>query len=141
MPHRTGQPRVFIVDDEHMIASSLATILRHSGFDAIAFTHPLDVLQAAQAEAPDLLISDLLMPGMSGIDLGIRMQQLHPSCKILICSGQSSDQQILADARAEGHNFELLVKPMHPKDLLKRIHQVTGNSPPLPTVGELLAGI
>jgi DNA-binding response OmpR family regulator len=141
MSQRRPQPRVFVVDDEPLIATSLSTILRHSGFDALAFTLPLEALKAAQTDAPDLLISDLLMPQLSGVELALEMQKLHPNCKVLLCSGQSSDRDLLSDAAAAGHEFEHMVKPVHPKDLLKRIHQVTGNSPSLPTVGELLAGL
>lgn len=65
------QPLVFVVDDEDVIASTLAMILRsQGGFEAGAFTMPLDALEAAQLYAPDLLISDVVGPALSGIDLG-----------------------------------------------------------------------
>ena len=63
-------PRVFVVDDEPVIASTLAAILRMNGFSARFFTCPLEALAAARSESPDLVISDVAMPGISGIDLG-----------------------------------------------------------------------
>ena len=141
MSQRRPQPRVFVVDDEALIATSLSTILRHSGFDAIAYTQPREALKAAETDFPELLISDLIMPNLSGVELAIEIQKMHPNCKVLLCSGLSSDREQLSHAAALGHDFEHLVKPVHPKDLLKKIHQVTGTSPALPTVGELLAGL
>src|ERR1700689_1609725 len=64
---------IFVVDDEPVIASSLAAILRMNGFSARFFTCPLKALAAARSESPDFLISDVAMPGISGIDLAIQM--------------------------------------------------------------------
>lgn len=120
-------PSVFVVDDEPVIASSLAIILRQVGFDTKFFTEPLEALRAASSEAPDLLISDVVMPLLSGIELAIQMQERCPNCKVLLFSGQASTADMLDSARAKGHNFELLLKPVHPKDLLREIQKVTGD--------------
>jgi DNA-binding NtrC family response regulator len=128
MPEQRRLPRVFVVDDEPVIASSLAIILRQVGFDAKPFTEPLEALDAANSEAPDLLISDVVMPALSGIDLAIQMQERCPNCKVLLFSGQAATAGMLEDARANGHNFELLLKPVHPKDLLREIQRVTADS-------------
>jgi CheY-like chemotaxis protein len=79
-------PRVFVVDDDLLIASSLAAILKLHGYSATSFTSPLEALGRAQASAPDLLISDVAMPGLSGIDLAIRIKAECPACKILLLS-------------------------------------------------------
>jgi DNA-binding response OmpR family regulator len=78
-------------------------------------------LTAAQSEAPDLLISDVLMPDLSGVDLAIRMRAQHPKCKILLFSGQAATLDLLEDARNQGHDFQLLLKPVHPSELLFEI--------------------
>jgi CheY-like chemotaxis protein len=57
-----SNPTVFVVDDENVIASTLATILKQSGFEATAFTNPLEALDATRLKTPDLLISDVMMP-------------------------------------------------------------------------------
>jgi DNA-binding NtrC family response regulator len=126
MPGQRKLPRVFVVDDEPVIASSLEIILGQLGFEAKSFTEPLEALNAALSEAPDLLISDVVMPVLSGIDLAIQMQERCPNCKVLLFSGQSATAGMLESARALGHNFELLLKPVHPKDLLREIRKVTG---------------
>ena len=121
MTTQLEHPRVFVVDDEHVIAFTLATILNQSGFRAIPFTNPLDALDAASLEGPNLLISDVMMPELSGVDLAIRIKSKCPGCKILLFSGQAATADLLADARREGHNFKLLSKPVHPSDLLAAI--------------------
>ena len=70
-------------------------ILRlHGGFYATAFTHPLAALQAARLEAPDLLISDVVMPELSGIDPAIQVKQRCPDCKVLLFSGRAGTRNI-----------------------------------------------
>jgi CheY-like chemotaxis protein len=98
--------------------STLATILTQSGFIATAFTNPLEALQAAETDCPDLLISDVVMPELSGIDLAIQTRVLCSACKVLLFSGMAATSDLLEVARKNGHNFELLSKPVHPADLL-----------------------
>jgi DNA-binding NtrC family response regulator len=97
--------RIFVVDDERVIASSLASILRMNGFSARFFTSPLEALAAARSESPDLVISDVAMPDISGVDLAIQMRAQYPNCKILLFSGQASTSDLLEAARAQGYDF------------------------------------
>jgi DNA-binding NtrC family response regulator len=101
-------------------------ILRfQGGFHATSFTEPTAALQAAHNDAPDLLISDVVMPGLSGIELAIQVQQLCPGCKILLFSGQAATSHMLESVRARGYDFQLLSKPVHPADLLAKIQDLT----------------
>ena len=113
--------RVFIVDDEPMIASTLATILRLSGYDATSFTNPLEALHRAASDPPTLLISDVLMPQLSGIDLAIQIKTICPTCKILLFSGHASYLDFSQDAQRLDHHFHILPKPIYPGDLLRAI--------------------
>src|SRR5271154_6427343 len=108
------QPVVLVVDDEHVIADTLTAILSRSGFTAMPAYDGASALQIARAIAPDLLITDVFMPGMSGIDLAIAMQTAVPDCKVLLFSGQASTVDLLTSAREQGHDFALLLKPVHP---------------------------
>jgi CheY-like chemotaxis protein len=117
-------PRVFVVDDEPVIASTLAAILQMNGFSAKFFSCPLEALAAARLKAPDLLISDVAMPGISGIDLAIQMRALYPTCKVLLFSGQAATLDLLEGARAQGHDFDLLQKPVPPTELLFEVGKI-----------------
>ena len=101
-------PRVFVVDDELVIASTLAAILRFHGYCAKAFTSPLEALAAARSKAPDLLITDLVVPGLSGVDFANQMKAQHPDCKILLFSGHAHTQDVLEDAHSQGLNSNCL---------------------------------
>ena len=115
------QMNVFVVDDESVIAETLAAILRMSGFVATSFTSPLDALNGARTMAPDLLITDVVMPEMSGIELAIQIKDLRPDCGVLLFSGQAATADLLSVAKAKGHDFEVLSKPVHPNDLLNKV--------------------
>jgi CheY-like chemotaxis protein len=112
---------VFVVDDEPVIAQTLAIILDQAGFKAHAFDHPEKAIKASEKTPPDLLISDVMMPGMTGVELAIRFRTAYPQCKILLFSGQAATADLLANAHKDGHDFELLSKPVHPTDLLAKL--------------------
>jgi len=113
---------VYVVDDEKLIADTLAMILSQAGFIAFAFNDSLPALNAANsASTPDLLISDVVMPGMSGIDLAIQFRKSYPECKVLLFSGQSTTANLLEIAQAQGYEFDILTKPIHPSDLLAKV--------------------
>ena len=125
MAQERAKLRIFVVDDEVVIATTLATILQRSGFDAVSFTEPLRALDEAREKAPDLLISDVMMPVLSGVDLAIRIKSECPACKVLLFSGQAATANLLDAARQDGHDFELLSKPIHPSEFLLKVKLVT----------------
>jgi DNA-binding NtrC family response regulator len=124
---------VFVVDDECVISSTLAIILQNQGFDTKAFTDPLEALRAACSEPPDLLITDIMMPVMSGVELAIQVKMHCPSCKVLLFSGQSFTGTLLENARSNGLNFDFLAKPVHPSVLLDKIKEVIEGSGIIPS--------
>jgi FixJ family two-component response regulator len=69
------------------------------------------------------------MPELSGIDLAIQLRECCPNCKVLLFSGQASTAHLLDAARANGHDFELLLKPVHPAGLLMKIRNWTETEP------------
>jgi DNA-binding NtrC family response regulator len=130
MVQTTRQLRVFVVDDHDVIASSLAMILRfQGGFHATSFTDAVEALQASRHELPDLLITDVVMPRLSGIDLAIQMLEHNRDCKVLLFSGQDASEAMLERAQASGYEFEFLRKPVHPATLLSSIQRVIEGTP------------
>ena len=121
--HNRTQPLVLVVDDERVIADTLSMILSKSGFSAITAYDGANALELARNRRPDLLISDVMMPGMTGIELAITVTETIPGCKVLLFSGQAATVDLLEQARHAGHNFTTLTKPVHPTDMLKRISE------------------
>jgi CheY-like chemotaxis protein len=121
MNGRPAKPRVLVVDDERVIADTLSIILNKNGFDASAVYSGSAAVTRAQEIKPELVISDVIMDDMNGIEAAIRIRELLPRCKILLFSGQAATADLLEKARKEGHEFEILAKPVHPQDLLAKL--------------------
>lgn len=117
------KPKVLVVDDEHVIADTLAIILNQSGYDAEAVYTGTGAVERARATTPELVISDVIMPDMNGIEAAIKIRKLLPRCKILLFSGQAATADLLEAARAQGHEFDILAKPVHPQDLLAKLRE------------------
>jgi DNA-binding NtrC family response regulator len=132
MPEARKESRVFIVDDEQVIVSTTAIILRSHGFDAKPFTDPLKALHAASVEAPDLMICAVLMPLVSGVDLAIQVRELCPDCKVILWSGRPDTPDLLEIWRTRGHSFRAIPKPIRPVDLISEIKNVIGDGSPPP---------
>jgi CheY-like chemotaxis protein len=119
--HVVKKPRVLVVDDEQVIADTLAKILDMNGYDASAVYTGTAAVESARSLQPDLVISDVIMPDMNGIEAAISIRGFLPTCKILLFSGQAATADLLENARAQGHEFEILAKPVHPSDLLAKL--------------------
>jgi CheY-like chemotaxis protein len=118
-----AKPKVLVADDERVIADTLAMILDQSGFETRAVYSGEKALELAETFRPDMLISDVIMADVNGIEAAIRMRALLPEIKILLFSGQAATADLLEKARADGYEFEILAKPVHPQDLLSRLRK------------------
>jgi DNA-binding response OmpR family regulator len=137
------RPVVLVVDDERIIADTVSLIFSHNGFAVMTAYDGASALELAAVIPPELLITDVVMPGMTGIELAIAIKQTVPDCEILIFSGQASTMDLLAVARLSGHDFTALSKPVHPTIMLaeasKRLHLQTQNrKKPIPISGPAL---
>jgi DNA-binding NtrC family response regulator len=115
--------RIFVVDDEAIISMTMAAILRRSGFAVTAFTNPLDCLAAAFCDRPDLLISDVIMPELSGIDLAVQIQQVCPDCGVLLVSAMLGAAYPMPGGEGTSQHFDLLPKPVHPVLLIHEVRR------------------
>jgi CheY-like chemotaxis protein len=123
MPTTTQKPKVLVADDERVIADTLSMILNQSGFEARAVYSGEGALELAESFQPDMLISDVIMADLNGIDAAIRIRKVLPAIKILLFSGQAATADLLERARKEGYEFDILAKPVHPQDLLARLRK------------------
>jgi CheY-like chemotaxis protein len=123
MSSNSNKPKVLVADDERVIADTLAMILNQSGFEARSVYSGEKALELAVTFQPDMLISDVIMADLNGIDAAIRIRAILPTIKILLFSGQAATADLLEKARKDGYEFDILAKPVHPQDLLTRLRK------------------
>jgi DNA-binding response OmpR family regulator len=126
-PERPGEAssrpmqRVLVVDDERLIADTVAAILNVNGFEAIKAYNGEEALESARKFKPDIVLSDVLMPRMSGVELGIKIRVEFPGTRIFLFSGQAATSELMRKAKGDGYTFELFAKPIHPEELVAKL--------------------
>jgi PAS domain S-box-containing protein len=128
-----GAEHILLVDDEAAISEMIRLVLTRLGYTVSAFTHPDEAL-AAFHEAPtlvDLLITDMTMPGRTGLDLARRVRRRRPDLPVIICTGYA-DAISTESAAADGVD-ELLVKPVGKDELAAAVRRVLANGGAAPT--------
>ena len=121
MPKNVGEGAILIVEDEKVVADSLAQILSSRGYDVrVAYSAEAALLLMAEW-SPDLAILDVMLPKMNGIELALKLKEHHSGCHILLFSGQPMVETLMKKAKSEGHEFEILAKPVHPTVMLEAI--------------------
>jgi len=115
----TARPRVLVVDDERILADTTAAILSRAGLVARAVYGGFEALETMTSFHPDYLLTDVMMPAMNGVELAIIITKTYPATKIILFSGQVGISQILEDSKAQGFEFPLLAKPVHPSKLVE----------------------
>ena len=113
---------IFVVEEEPALAEVLAAFLEQSGFAVAAYTCPVKALAASASCKPDVLLSDFKMDGMDGLTLATKMTERHPTCKVLIMSGDIH----AATTHPARNSFELLQKPIPMSSLLAKIVETLG---------------
>ncbi|HEV2324735.1 MAG TPA: response regulator [Terracidiphilus sp.] len=121
MADSLNPPHVLVVDDESIIADTFTMILNMNGARAEAAYSAEAALELALELKPDILISDIVMGGMSGVELAIRLSTNLPGCRLILISGQSANSDLPARTSAQGYRFEFLEKPITPQQLLSHI--------------------
>lgn len=115
------EPKIIVIDDEALIAETVVEILKAEGFDAISVSSGDSAVELAKTLRPAVVLSDVMMPGLNGIETGIKIREIVPGCKIILFSGQAATINLLEDARRSGHVFEILAKPIKPDYLVSVI--------------------
>ena len=122
--------KLLVVDDEHTIADTLVQIFSANGYEAHAAYSAEQAAEIVAGWVPDLIIVDVILPQMNGIDLAVLLQEQFPNCRVLLFSGQTATAELLEDAATRGHRFEILAKPVHPNEMLEAALRVlTANDP------------
>jgi CheY-like chemotaxis protein len=117
---RRERARVLIVDDEEAIRTFVERALRLSGYDTTMAANGLEALKIAEEQRPfDLLLADLVMPGMQGDELARRLRGRDPDLKVLYFTGYSD--RLFADRTILWENEAFVEKPVSVKGLLEAI--------------------
>jgi CheY-like chemotaxis protein len=122
-----NSPAILVVDDEKRIADTLKLILGLKGYAAEAAYDGLSALQFCREHTPDLVISDVVMPKLNGVELAMTLRRESLKCHVVLFSGQAASADILEKAQILGYGFALLAKPVHPDKLLKKVAELVGS--------------
>jgi CheY-like chemotaxis protein len=113
--------RIFVVDDVPMIAHTLSAVLCDHGYSATPYTDPLRALRDVRKFAPNVLISDVQMPDLDGVDLAIQVQAQCPDCRVLLMSGHIGPIKSVETALDYGFQFPVLSKPVSALAIAERL--------------------
>jgi CheY-like chemotaxis protein len=119
----SGPRTVLVVDDEPIIADTLATILTQNGCHAYAAYSGEQAVTEADRLQPDVVISDVVMGKMNGVELAIYLADQLPLCRVLLISGHAVAADHLEDGAKRGFLFPIVPKPTHPDEIIAFVHQ------------------
>lgn len=117
------KPRVLVVDDERVVADTLVLILNKNGFEARGVYSGEAALALAREFLPRTIVSDVIMGGMNGVEMAIRLRGLLPEARLLLFCDPALTAGLLEKAQAQGHQFETLTKPVGPAELMKKLRE------------------
>jgi CheY-like chemotaxis protein len=113
--------KVLVVDDERLLADTTSSILRTAGFHSRTAYDGWEALEIARTFHPDCVLTDVMMPMMNGLELAIAITKMFPGTKVVLFSGQAGIANIVEASRAQGYEFPLLAKPVHPLTLIEAL--------------------
>ena len=113
--------KVLIVDDEHDFATALAERLRLRGYEATAIFSPDEALATTKEMQPDVVLLDLRLPGVSGIEMLMTMREFVPGVEIILLTGHLDLAQRIQGMRLDA--FEYIMKPIEIADLINKIEK------------------
>jgi two-component system cell cycle response regulator CpdR len=121
-PSRLPRKRVLLAEDDESMRSFLERALTKAGYEVIAFANGKDALERLQEEPFTLLLTDIVMPQMDGIELARRASELDPDLKIMFITGFAA--VILNNDTAAPKDARVLSKPFHLKDLVREVDRL-----------------
>ncbi|HZN91804.1 MAG TPA: response regulator [Myxococcales bacterium] len=113
--------KLLIVDDEEYVCNALRRSLQREGYEVDVAHHPAEALQKLLGGPFDLVISDHLMPNMTGLELLKLVRTRHPDCMRLMLTGHA-DMQTAIDAINHGEIYRFLTKPWDDAELKMTVH-------------------
>ncbi len=119
-------PRVLLIEDEPNITEAIRFILSRDGCEVVTLADGLGAVQAVRKDVPDLLILDLMLPGVSGLDILVQLRSDPATARLpvlmLTAKGQGRDRE--AAERAGANHF--MTKPFSNDDMRAAVRALTG---------------
>lgn len=115
--------RILVAEDEEAMRAYLSRALQNAGYDVVAVDRGTHALPYLQNEHFDLLLSDIVMPEMDGIELAQRCAEISPATKVMFITGFAA---VTLKANREAPQAKVLSKPFHLKDLVLEVQRVFG---------------
>ena len=119
----TDQTTILVVDDEEQVVESLKRTLRHENYRVLTCTSPVEAIRLLDEGGVDILLSDIDMPEMTGLELVAQARLNHPDVVRMLLTGDSSLQSALA-AINDGAVHKYLTKPWRSKDLRENLRGI-----------------
>ena len=113
--------KVLVVDDEDIVRISCVRTLRPKGFHISEATDGFQALSMLKKDTYDIIITDLKMPDMDGIEFIDMLKQVAPQARVLLVTGYATDE---AREQAEAMGAKYLPKPFNPSELCKTIESL-----------------
>jgi len=113
--------RILIVDDEARIVNFLSSKLKASGYEVLTATNGLEGLEQAQAQEPDMIILDVLMPKMNGFEM-LKELRVFSAVPVIILTAKGTDVDTIKGLQLGADDY--LPKPFNPDELVARIEAI-----------------
>jgi two-component system cell cycle response regulator CpdR len=117
--------RILLAEDEDAMRAYLARALENAGYEVVAVGRGTEALPHLETERFDLLLSDIVMPEMDGIELAQRCAEISPHTKVMFITGFAA---VTLKASREAPQAKVLSKPFHLRDLVMEVQRVFGQS-------------
>ncbi len=117
--------RILLAEDEEAMRTYLARALQNAGYDVVAVDRGTEALPMLESQHFDLLLSDIVMPELDGIELAQRCAEISPDTKVMFITGFAA---VTLKASREAPQAKILSKPFHLKDLVLEVQRVFGQS-------------
>lgn len=111
-----GRITVLVVDDDPMLADTLSEILRRNEFTPIALYSGEDAVEYVERFRPEIVLSDIRMHRLDGIESAKRIRELHPECRVILFTASAISESTRDTIRKL--KFEFLPRPLHPEAVL-----------------------
>ena len=115
--------RILVAEDEEAMRAYLARALENAGYEVMAVDRGTAALPLLETQHFDLLLSDIVMPEMDGIELAQRCAEVSPATKVMFITGFAA---VTLKANREAPQAKVLSKPFHLKDLVMEVQRVFG---------------